>query len=178
MPTLEDAIQALPVMLAADLAGGDQFIVRDVSAETVDTMTYDEFRAALDLRYGSPGAWIAWTPTVTSVTGSITAVGTRNCAYTLKGRTMHGRFLIPITTVGTAGGLMIVSLPTGAVPAHVASHGVGSYFEGNSGTCGNAIADASGSFYLVKPSGATVFTDGSGSTYRGYFTMELATLPS
>ena len=48
---LEDVIQGLPVMLAANLAGVDQFVVRDVSAEEVDTITYDQLLVALNTQY-------------------------------------------------------------------------------------------------------------------------------
>lgn len=52
-----------------------------------------------------------WTPTVTSVTGSLTTVGTLNCKYLKIGKTVFYDVSITITTNGTGGGGIQFTLP-------------------------------------------------------------------
>jgi hypothetical protein len=63
------------------------------------------------------GKWVSYTPTVTSSVGSITTLGTVNCAYFKRGKVVQVRGQIEITTNGTGAGVLSVSPPvTGIFP--------------------------------------------------------------
>lgn len=68
-------------------------------------------------------AWVSYTPTITSESGTITTVGARSGKYKrLPGRTIIAQVRATITTSGTAGGALIFTLPVSAatdVPAVV-----------------------------------------------------------
>ena len=62
---------------------------------------------------GLGGAWTAWTPTVTASAGAFTtASGTGR--YEQRGKTVSWKATITITTVGTASGYVLFTLPTAA----------------------------------------------------------------
>jgi hypothetical protein len=60
-------------------------------------------------------AWTSFTPVVTAASGSITSY-TASAAYTRIGKLCVMRFTIDVTTAGTAGGAMLVTMPFNAVP--------------------------------------------------------------
>lgn len=59
-------------------------------------------------------AWTSFTPVVTSATGSITSY-TATSAYTRIGKLCVMRFKVTVTTAGTAGGTMYVTMPFNGV---------------------------------------------------------------
>jgi hypothetical protein len=66
--------------------------------------------------------WRAFTPTITTSSGTITTLGTLACKYKLEGTTCHFDYEIPITTNGTGAGVLSATLPiqakkTGGGPA-------------------------------------------------------------
>lgn len=62
-------------------------------------------------------AWTAWTPTVTSGSGTITTVGAIVARYTQLGKTITWRASITITTAGTGAGTLLFTLPVTAFDA-------------------------------------------------------------
>ena len=60
------------------------------------------------------GERTSFTPTVTSVTGSITTVGALACTYMRVQKMVVVEFDITITTIGTAGGAILFTLPINA----------------------------------------------------------------
>ena len=60
------------------------------------------------------GERTSYTPTVTSVTGSITTVGALACSYMRVQNLIVVEFDITITTIGTAGGAILFTLPVTA----------------------------------------------------------------
>lgn len=63
------------------------------------------------------GEWTSYVPTVTAQTGTITALGAVSARYRQRGRTVEWTATVNITTNGTAGGDIRVSLPAGLAPA-------------------------------------------------------------
>jgi hypothetical protein len=59
----------------------------------------------------SKSTWSAWTPTVTSATGTITTVGAVDCAYRIDGKSCEFRASVTITTNGTGATGVFISLP-------------------------------------------------------------------
>lgn len=59
------------------------------------------------------GAYTAYSPTVAPFSGTITTLGTVSAAYQQLGKTVLIRLSIPITTNGTGGGYITVTLPSG-----------------------------------------------------------------
>lgn len=55
--------------------------------------------------------WTAWTPTVTSTTGTITTVGTVTAKYRLEPKTVFFKISATITTNGTGGTAINITLP-------------------------------------------------------------------
>lgn len=61
----------------------------------------------------TPGAWSSWTPTVTAGSGTFTTASATG-AYVQIGKVVHCRFIVTITTNGTAGSNVQISLPVNA----------------------------------------------------------------
>ena len=68
---------------------------------------------------GISGAWGAWTPTVTAATGAFTTTTLGSATYKQFGKTVFFHLDLTITTVGTAAGAIIVTLPTTPVAGKV-----------------------------------------------------------
>jgi len=68
------------------------------------------------------GRWIAYTPTLTASGGTFTSATTTG-AYTMYGKTVHARVKIVVTTVGTATGGMIVTLPVNTSTQQMMGYG-------------------------------------------------------
>lgn len=60
-------------------------------------------------------AWTTWTPTVTAASGTITTVGTVTARYKLVGTICFFNLSVVITTNGTGGGSVNVTLPVASV---------------------------------------------------------------
>jgi multidrug efflux pump subunit AcrA (membrane-fusion protein) len=169
-------------LTGANLANGDKLAVVDVgSPDVAKYITADQLAqgSQFSTRYASTtnfpsGVWTAWTPTVTSETGTITTVGALNCAYVLLGKTLMGRISIAITTKGTAAGKMNVTLPSG-ISLNAAQSG---------GACGNyrefAATGAQGVIWLnyattlvlMEFDGTTPF-NADGENVSGTFMFEV-----
>jgi hypothetical protein len=175
-------VSALTALTGADLANGDQFLVTDVGSPNVSkSITMDELAqgSQFSSRYASStsfpsGGWDAWTPTVTSQTGTITTV-TGSGRYKQYGKLVHALIEVTVTTKGTAGGSLEFTLPVTA-----ASRGVN--FAGWCGgyTCvtnslavgGIFMRDTAGGF-LMELDTSTPF-NADGDVLRGYFSYEAA----
>ena len=94
-------ISLLPELLRADLAAGDLLPIVDVSAGVTKRIRYDNLVAAAN---GT------WTPVVTPSTGALTAY-TATGSYSKVGRIVTFTATISITTNGTAGGSLTMTLP-------------------------------------------------------------------
>lgn len=100
------------------------------------------------------GNWSPWTPTVTPGSGAFTTLGAPDCAYRRTGKTVDVRISIPITTNGTAAGIVFATLPINA------KAGKKFVLAGSeNGATGKAVQG------IVNGNGVTIkFTDG---TYPG-----------
>lgn len=92
------------------------------AANVASTETASAVRWELEASQGSPSVrlstsqypqadWTAFTPVVTSGTGTITTLGAVDCAYRVDGKTVHYRGSITITTNGTAATSIFITLP-------------------------------------------------------------------
>ena len=113
-------------------------------------------------------AWTAYTPTITSNSGSFTTVSATGTYKTL-GKTCWFTATITITTAGTAGGFIGVSLPVTQVGATLAAYGM----EMNStGYMVKGYIPASGVMQVTKYDNASII--GSGYLIRLTGTYETA----
>lgn len=64
-------------------------------------------------------AWTSYTPTVTSQSGAISALGTVSARYKTIGKTMFWSALVAITTNGTGATWVNISLPPGVTAASI-----------------------------------------------------------
>jgi hypothetical protein len=81
----------------------------------LDSLASSDLGTQLGSKLDIPGVWTAYTPTVTSETGSLTTV-TAGGAFTQLGKLVVMRFDVDIANAGTGGGILRVSLPAnGAV---------------------------------------------------------------
>ena len=74
------------------------------------------------------GAWQTWTPTVTPFTGSFTTVTVNSARYSQVGKVIHGRIDFTVTSIGTASGIPIFTLPVTSVSSYY-FHALGQYRE-------------------------------------------------
>jgi hypothetical protein len=130
-------------------------------AGTFNTATVDE------------SAWSSYTPTITSGSGTITTYTSSGKYKRLFGRTVIVRIRATLTTVGTASGNMLFTLPiTAATGAPVPT------VQGReSGTTGKMVSGAlnnSTTAYVVFYDAASVFGGGNGTIVDATFTYETA----
>jgi hypothetical protein len=101
-------------------------------------------------------AWTAYTPTITSGSGSFTTVSATG-TYKTFGKTCWFTVAITITTVGTAGGYIGVSLPVTQAGATLAAYGM----EMNStGYMTKGYIPASGVMQVTKYDNASIIGAG------------------
>lgn len=104
----------------------------------------------------SGSAWTAYTPTITSNSGSFTTVSATG-TYKTFGKTCWFTVAITITTAGTAGGFIGVSLPVTQAGATLAAYGM----EMNStGYMVKGYIPASGVMQVTKYDNATIIGSG------------------
>lgn len=130
------------------------------------------FTTALAVASGGTGdtgtAWTAYTPTITSASGSITTVSATGTYKTL-GKTCWFTAAITITTAGTGAGYLGVSLPVTQASGTLAAYGM----EMNStGFMLKGYIPASGVMQVTKYDNTT--TIGSGYLIRLTGTYETA----
>lgn len=85
------------------------------------------------------GAWTSYTPTITSGSGTFTTTSATG-RYRKQGRTVQFEAKIIITTVGTASGIIICTLPIGTTAATAAGSGM----EDNNVNCTVSVGIPSG----------------------------------
>ena len=121
------------------------------------------------------GAWTAYTPTVTSSGGSITTVGAVSAVYQQVGKTVFVNFSVAITTVGTASGQLLLTLPV--------SSSTNMPVDGAFGTARETVLtgfsltvskSAGGRAAIYKYDGSGVFPLGNGVTAKGFIIYEAA----
>jgi hypothetical protein len=120
------------------------------------------------LSTGSTGtAWTSYTPTITSGSGSFTTVSATG-KYKVFGKTCWFTVDITITTAGTAGGFIGVSLPFTQVATSLSSYGM----EVNAtGYMVKGLNPASGVMQITKYDNASII--GSGYVIRTTGTYEI-----
>jgi hypothetical protein len=120
------------------------------------------------LSTGSTGtAWTSYTPTITSGSGSFTTVSATG-KYKVFGKTCWFTVDITITTAGTAGGFIGVSLPFTQVATSLSSYGM----EVNAtGSMVKGLNPASGSMQITRYDNASII--GSGYVIRTTGTYEI-----
>lgn len=113
-------------------------------------------------------AFAAYTPTITATSGTFTTVSATGAWRELFGKVVFYRATVTITTIGTAAGRMLVSIPSGTVAAIGAGSSGGfngstseglmgvAYFDSNSTISFNKTADAS----FPGTSGQTLYVSG------------------
>ena len=90
--------------------GGVTYELPDESMAGKTTL-YTAALQALASLLGDGAVWTAWTPTITSGTGTITTLGTVVAKYIKIGKLVVFRLKIPITTNGTAATYIKATLP-------------------------------------------------------------------
>ena len=105
--------------------------------------------------------WVSYTPTVTPQSGAITAFTINNARYKRSGNTVLFYIDITLTTVGTAGGALLVSLP---FSTNAPINGVGREWVTNGSTIfmgapagGNTVVN------LIYYNSGTIFASGNGT---------------
>lgn len=158
MPKISDPVY--PSQTGAQVANGDLMYIVDVGTPNIsEKITVNELAQApqFSSRYAPlPGAWTAYTPTVTAGNGTITTLGTCTGRYVQLGKLVIGTFDLAVTTKGTAAGAVQFTLP---VNCNTTNAVTGTYREvlsdGASGAIGNIAANIG---YLTKTNNATAFT--------------------
>lgn len=109
-------------MLRSDsgaFVAGDQFGVGATAGQWVKSPAIPLLEAVntLDVQFGMPSAiggaaWTSFSPTVTSVSGTLGGYTINTARYRKSGKTIHVEIDVTITSVGTASGLLrIIGLP-------------------------------------------------------------------
>jgi hypothetical protein len=176
-------ISQLPALTGANLANGDLFPVVDVgSPNQTEYITADElaqgsqFSSRFVAKTDFPdAAWTAWTPTITSGSGTITTVGTVEGFYQQIGRVVYGVARVTITTKGTAAGGLGFTLPVTARSTFMGNGGaIGTYRETqNSGVVGCVYLSGNADGTLMENDNTTPFNNDA-DTFRFSFTYEAA----
>jgi hypothetical protein len=167
-------------LTGAGLANSDRIPVLDgtvpkyIEADQLAQGSQFSSRYASTTNFPS-GAWTSWTPTVASGTGTITTLGTVEGQYQQYGKLVVARFSIQITTKGTAGAELNLSLPVTARNSLASSGGAaGTYREAaNSAIIGAVVIGTTTGAYLIEHDNTTPFNQ-DGDTFRGTFTYEAA----
>lgn len=177
-------ISQYPAQTGASVANGDLFPIVDVGSPNVsEYITADELAQIpqLSSRYASStsfpaGAWTAWTPTITSGTGTITTSTVLGAEYQQYGKLVVCAFSIRIDDKGTAAGVLKITVPvTGESGSGLGNGGwCGGYREtANSGTLGYVARDGGSGVFMAEMDGTTPFNF-NGDVFRGTFTYEAA----
>jgi hypothetical protein len=112
-------------------------------------------------------AWTAYTPTITSGSGTITTVSATG-SYKVFGKTCWFTTNVTITTAGTGGGFLGVSLPFAQVATSLSSYGM----EVNAtGSMVKGLNPASGAMQVTRYDNASII--GSGYVIRTTGTYEI-----
>lgn len=115
-------------------------------------------------------AWTSFTPTITASTGTITTVGAVSGAYQKIGKTIRFRMSIAITTIGTASGRLIATLPFNAAGAGAGS--ASGFAQGTRIVAGVVSYDVAHKLSVVADGG--IFPLGSGESMYLAGTYEAA----
>lgn len=111
------------------------------------------------------GAWTSYVPTVSAGSGSFTTA-TAAGSYLQIGKLVFFRQLVTITTAGTAGAYVQVTLPTGAVGSMICN---GKYLNTGKSLSVEATGSVVGSTYSTLYDGTFPFADGSILSISGFY---------
>lgn len=116
-------------------------------------------KSALDLITAD---WTAYTPIVTSITGTITSY-TASGGFKKVGKTVFFRQLITLTSIGTAAGAIVATLPSNNNPDMTA------YGKWNNTAKSLSVDISGGSTYSRLYDGSFPFADGSALLVTGFY---------
>jgi hypothetical protein len=96
---------------------GERLIIRSPNGTRYQVIAGDDggisVAPAVPSGNASPSAWLTYAPVVTAATGSFTTVSATG-RYKVFGKTVHVEIVVTITTNGTAGGRVDITLPVAA----------------------------------------------------------------
>ena len=173
----EVKVSALTALTGANVANGDELYIVDTGSPNVSKkITADELAQMpqLSSRYAPVnGAWTAYTPTLTSGSGSFTSATVSGWSYLKNGSFFIAEGFITITTAGTAAGAIVVTLPSGINwTGYAGTFWLGGWYEGNGGTGGMCLSNGTDKVSLVNDSGTTAISDGR--SFRPQFSGQVA----
>lgn len=117
-------------------------------------------------------AWDTWTPTITATVGSFTTTTVTFARYSQVQKLITCQFKVNIVVVGTASGLLVMTLPTPMVGSFSAGGSLGTYRETTAGGGGFIIALDANTAAPITP--AETGGIGVGKSFVGTFTYEAA----
>ena len=118
------------------------------------------------------GAWQTWTPTITAFTGSFTTVTVTSARYSCVGKVVHGQIDFTVTSIGTASGLPIFTLPVTSTSSYY-FHALGQYRETqNTGLIGVVSWESTTTASLRRYDNASHIA--ASNRYGASFTYEVA----
>ena len=117
-------------------------------------------------------AWEPWTPTITATVGTFTSTTVTFARYSQVQKLITCQFKVNIVTVGTASGLLVMTLPKTMVASFTAGGTLGTYREVSVGGGGFMIALDATTVAPITP-GETGGI-GAGKSFVGTFTYEAA----
>jgi hypothetical protein len=159
-----------PIMVFADSSARSSAIPSPTEGMTtyqLDTNFIDTYSGTAWVQTVSNNAFVGYTPTLSAGSGSFTTASASG-AFKLVGKTCHVTFLVNITTNGTAGTFVQITLPV----TQAGNNFIGAYRENN-------VTGAMGQVF-VNGNTARVFTIGNaypgGNSHGiiGSFTYEVA----
>jgi hypothetical protein len=164
IPSVEGGIQPTLLTTKGDIivATGNATLVRQGVGANGTVLTANSAQAD-GVEWATPGfpAWTSYTPTVTATSGSITTYSAAGW-YSQSGKTVVAQARVTITTVGTAAGTMVVTLPITAATG-TSKEWIGAALEGQTtGASGWAsVLSGAGSVNIRSYNFGTFFGTGN-----------------
>lgn len=155
------------VAISGNASGTGTLTIAAPNTNSNRTLTLPDESGTLLSTGSTDTAWTAYTPTITSGSGSFTTVSATG-KYKVFGKTCWFTVDITITTAGTAGGFIAVSLPFTQVATSLSSYGM----EVNAtGYMVKGLNPASGAMQITRYDNASII--GSGYVIRTTGTYEI-----
>ena len=119
------------------------------------------------------GAWQTWTPTVTPGSGTGFTFTTNSARYSQVNKIVTCNFDITCTTVGSASGVLNITVPVTATSSWATGGSVGTWREkAVTGDMGFVIRNTTTSFFLTRYDQGAILN--TGRIFSGSFTYEAA----
>ena len=119
-----------------------------------------------------PGAWQTWTPTISASSGSFTTTTINVARYTIINKTVMGVFDVTVSSLGTAAGVMQITLPvTAKTSGFTDGMAIGSWRENSvSGETGVVMWNSTTAMRLARYDNGVYLA--TSDRYGGTFTYE------